>query len=1615
MIKLSRAKNNGFVFKRILAFLLCISMFLPIIPKITFENAHAVYTTQNEALDKLVQWGIMRGDQAGNLSPNRAITRAEFVTMLNRTFGYTKTGNQPFKDVAKNNWYFDDISIAYNAGYFSGTGNNQASPNSTLTREAAVVMLARNIMLKEEAGEDLAFSDSRDASSWSRGYIKAAAEKGIVSGDPQGTFRPKANITRGEVAILLTRVIGTPVTQEGTYSNNTAGNLMVSKSGVTLENMTITGDLYITGGVGLGYVTLNNVNVYGKIIASGAGESNKGDCSIIIKNSSAPEMIVDSVSNQYVTIRTMGSTNIAKTYVRTNAYLEDKTSSGYGMKYIEIDGEDGTQLDLAGNINEVVSMTPQSAINVGSGTVSKMTIDESAVQSTVTIAHGAVVDTLNLDTGTTVNGKGDINSLYVNAPDSKVEMLPDYIYIRPGITASINGTIMDSSTAKEMSDSPRILTGYPRSDDIGPTQATVKFQTNKSGTLYWAIRLSGDGAMVADDLISPPSYGAKIIKNGKLAISDAKTTVETKITGLSIDTSYVVSAVLVDSKGNKSIVKSLYFTTPDNSKPDFSSGYPKTSTIEDTYVNFDVAASKNSTLYWAIYKKGMTAPTANDFKDNSLSGAIDSGTLKMIKSQEDTITMGNILSTAKNALKELTEYDVYFFLTDTINDSAVKKVSIKTADRTPPEFLSNYPRISKIAAKALTGEAAINEAGKIYWALVKHGTEYPLTNPTLNTPEEILLDQKIQIKGGMYALASGSVTGKMNTPVNINFSGLEAEMAYDIYFVAEDSYGNLSDIATIKNAKTLDNTAPTLVDQKFTQTNSEGVPLADTDITLVFSEDIYSSQTRLSLYEMYNKITSSQSDDFYIYGGSEKISFSDVINNMFTLRNLDIADPKQQIVNLNLGAEDFKRYISVSLTDEGLTELTFKHEALRLLSGTNYQFTLNYVADSSNNVMGRDTKAKAFKTLDAQIDLNQLTVTTIDGQNIDTSFSMIPYSNSTANASAEARYDILIASDTTISFEVYRRERKDNSQWELVKDQNKNSEFSITHTSGDWTALSLNHAQGLTVDSYNKVQDFATNGYEYAIRLKSINLITDSNKWNATVNLKIFCASGSPSALYNLSQGGAISSTAWTNAINAQKVASIGNPADFPLEIVRVNQTAPQFVATYPRAYPGDSVTKIQFQLDREGQLYYVVAPSGLLTPTYASSKPSDAEKDIGNPGDNNWDYLPNGIRDHKVATPTTNNIMNPSNYAESDGYRSGVINYSGTGVSSFNVNNLSANKEYYIYFVLKGSYKDPSPVMVYKFNTADVVPPVLTARSEGSSASYTIKPGNNQENVEAEVYWKLFPYSTNNYPSIFDKQLSDGTTILQAIKKGTFDTLADSALKEEVWQTLTAATSGAVTASQSGNSIDSADSTGKIVSIVDPAKLEKNTDYVLFVAAKNTLGGKPVFAVVDDIHRYEIVGPLISSMSLGENNASEPDKYFSGTLTIQFDKALYVKENGVSTPYKYLTRNDDLTANVYDSVKSSANFSKEYAPVETILNIKLTNFQKGDTLQVMPLKYSKNSLYAQDVDVLPYFCSDSGISRQDLVVVRLTRVKDPNNNNGDMIWTAVISGGKYDGQASET
>ena len=584
--------------RRSMACLLALVLVLGLVPA-TGLRAGAI--SVDEAVEKVVEWGFMRGDISGNMRPDDPITRAEFVTIINRAFGYHVMGTDPFTDVTASDWYAQDVSIAYTENYITGTSETTFSPNGQLTREQAVVILARNMRLQAYPGEDTSFSDSRDLHEWSRGLVEQAVRYNIVNGYPDGTFRPAKAITRGEAATLLVNAIGNPVQEAGSHTlGGVYGNVTITASGVTLRDTVVAGNLYITDGVDLGSVLLENVRVLGQIVICGGGISQDGNESIVLRNVDAQELIIDTQRGQEVSLRVDGDGTIASTTVRSNGFLRDNTGDGQGLLKITLDGGEDAKLSLAGNLKQVTNLTPGSTLNLVSGTAASITIDEAATGSTLDIAAGALADEVNLDVATTVTGQGDIGKLTVNTSGSTVTMLPDEIVVRPGDTVTIGGVTMDSTAAAEASSDPRLMGGYPNVSDLAPTSALAKFSGNKSGTVYWAVTPITSGSVGAGDLINPPSYNNDIVASGTTSLTGSGVVASTKLDKLTSGGSYYLSAVFVDAREDQSPVKVISFSTPDDTVPNFADGYPYLSRV--TNISAQVTVNKKVRNAWKFQK-----------------------------------------------------------------------------------------------------------------------------------------------------------------------------------------------------------------------------------------------------------------------------------------------------------------------------------------------------------------------------------------------------------------------------------------------------------------------------------------------------------------------------------------------------------------------------------------------------------------------------------------------------------------------------------------------------------------------------------------------------------------------------------------------------------------------------------------------------------------------------------------------------------------------------------------------------------------------------------------------------------------------------------------------------
>ncbi len=142
--------------------------------------------------------------------PDDSMTRQEFVVSMVRASGVKveKYAEEelPFDDAdAIASWAVDAVKAAYGLGWFTGSGKGDslyAQPTATITREAAMTMLARSISVSSESDALDQFADAGKVSAWAKAGMTAMVEKGIING-MDGKLQPQGNVTRAQVAKML--------------------------------------------------------------------------------------------------------------------------------------------------------------------------------------------------------------------------------------------------------------------------------------------------------------------------------------------------------------------------------------------------------------------------------------------------------------------------------------------------------------------------------------------------------------------------------------------------------------------------------------------------------------------------------------------------------------------------------------------------------------------------------------------------------------------------------------------------------------------------------------------------------------------------------------------------------------------------------------------------------------------------------------------------------------------------------------------------------------------------------------------------------------------------------------------------------------------------------------------------------------------------------------------------------------------------------------------------------------------------------------------------------------------------------------------------------------------
>ena len=327
----------------ILAFAMAVSLFT-----VGASAAEPTYgdTAGHWAEASIERWsgyGIIQGSN-GKFDPDGQLTCAQLATILARLLKLPAAKDAGFIDNPADAWYYDAINRCAAAGILKGNGDGTVTPNASITRERAMVMLARALGIEPLSRPDLSrYADAAHVAPYAQGYLAALIEAGIVGGVTADRLAPQDNITRAATVTILDRAIQTYADKAGAAVSASGGLVLV-----------VADDVTVSGTIGRLLIPTDN------IVVTVSGSKNIGSIAITGNHST---VILDNTTADDVTISGVDS--------------KVETKNGSHIKNIALTESASGAVVAAGSgttIDNVANSAPGAAVT-GSGTVKSVASD----------------------------------------------------------------------------------------------------------------------------------------------------------------------------------------------------------------------------------------------------------------------------------------------------------------------------------------------------------------------------------------------------------------------------------------------------------------------------------------------------------------------------------------------------------------------------------------------------------------------------------------------------------------------------------------------------------------------------------------------------------------------------------------------------------------------------------------------------------------------------------------------------------------------------------------------------------------------------------------------------------------------------------------------------------------------------------------------------------------------------------------------------------------------------------------------------------------------------------------------------------------------------------------
>ena len=344
--------------KRLLALLLVVLMLCPQTYALAATDLSGHWCRRE--IEAFLSKDLVRGYPDGGFHPDATVTRAEFIRMVNSTFGFVREGTATFTDVKEGDWYSADLAAAARTGWFSGMPDGSALPQATITRQEAAKLLV-SMLEEKRPGSFAMFTDGRQVADWARDYVETAGALGIIEGFPDGTYRPTRYLTRAETVKMLSNIAQQIYSAAGIYhTDRVERSAVVLCGGVTLRGAVIKGNLYVSESCA-GSLDLTDCTVEGSIVILGAAAR-----AVTLRGSSVREILLRSdAANTEITVGSGSKVDL----ITANAAASIEVAAG-GLVHEVRSNAAGTNIHGSGTVELITANEPTlvrgSTLNAGS-------------------------------------------------------------------------------------------------------------------------------------------------------------------------------------------------------------------------------------------------------------------------------------------------------------------------------------------------------------------------------------------------------------------------------------------------------------------------------------------------------------------------------------------------------------------------------------------------------------------------------------------------------------------------------------------------------------------------------------------------------------------------------------------------------------------------------------------------------------------------------------------------------------------------------------------------------------------------------------------------------------------------------------------------------------------------------------------------------------------------------------------------------------------------------------------------------------------------------------------------------------------------------------------------